>query len=369
VVYPRVPLCYRELRAGMQIEDIKVSSRSNPSQRIIAMGIVLAFLYWASSIVMTLLLAVLLAYFLDPLVNVLEMLHVPRALGALFALLAVTAICGGLGYLLVARADQFVQDWPRYSAVLHNGMTVLDRKLAVFEKQVEAIAPPEDKGRQPLRVAETARPIRDFLFRGVGSLYSILLVGTFLPFLVFFMLAAKPRIWQATMELFPVDDRSRVREALEQVSIVLRSYVAGNALVALILMLAAWAFFLAIHLENPFLLGCVSGVLNLVPYLGAVLSWLPPLLVGMTKWKSIGPYLGVAAMLSSFHLIAMNVLMPAIVGRRVHLNALAVTIALLFWGWLWGAIGLILAIPITATIKVICDHVEGFEPAGRWLGA
>jgi predicted PurR-regulated permease PerM len=51
------------------------------------------------------------------------------------------------------------------------------------------------------------------------------------------------------------------------------------------------------------------------------------------------------------------------------LSALAVTIALLFWGWLWGAIGLILAIPITATIKVICDHVEGWEPVGRWLGA
>jgi predicted PurR-regulated permease PerM len=74
-------------------------------------------------------------------------------------------------------------------------------------------------------------------------------------------------------------------------------------------------------------------------------------------------------MLSFFHMIGVNVLMPAIVGRRVHLSALAVTIALLFWGWLWGAIGLILAIPITATIKVICDHVDGWEPAGRWLGA
>jgi len=368
VVYTRVPLCYGELRAGMQTEDIKVTSRSNPSQRIIALGIVFAFLYWASSIVMTLLLAVLLAYFLDPVVNVLQKLHIPRALGALFALLAVTSLCGGLGYLLLGRADQFLQDWPRYSTVLHNGMTALDRKLAVFEKQVEAIEPPEEKGRPPVRVAETARPVRDLLFRGVGSLYSILLVATFLPFLVFFMLAAKPRIWQATMGLFPVDDRSRVQEALDQVSVVLRSYIAGNALVALMLMLAAWAFFLMIHLENPFLLGCVSGVLNLVPYLGAVLSWLPPFLVGMTKWGTIGPYLGVAAVLSSFHIIAMNVLMPAIVGRRVHLNALAVTIALLFWGWLWGGIGLLLAIPITATIKVICDHVDGFEPAGRWLG-
>jgi predicted PurR-regulated permease PerM len=150
---------------------------------------------------------------------------------------------------------------------------------------------------------------------------------------------------------------------------MLRSYVAGNALVALIVMLASWVFFLTIHLDYPFLLGCVSGMLNLVPYLGAVLAWLPPFLIGMAHWKTIGPYVGVAAMLSFFHMIGVNVLMPAIVGRRVHLSALAVTIALLFWGWLWGAIGLILAIPITATIKVICNHVDGWEPVGRWLGA
>jgi predicted PurR-regulated permease PerM len=352
----------------MQTEDIKIAPRSNSSQRIIALGIVFAFLYWASSVVMTILLAVLLAYFLDPVVEILEKVYIPRAVGALFVLLAVISIFGGLGYLMVNRADQFIADWPRYSATMRNGVMALDRKLAIFEKQVEAIAPEEDKGRTPIRVAET-RPVRELLFRGVGSLYSILLVGTFLPFLVFFMLAGKRRIWQATMELFPLDHRTRAQKALDQVSVVLRSYIAGNGLVALILMLASWAFFLAIHLDYAFLLGCVSGLLNLVPYLGAVLAWLPPFLIGMARWKTIGPYVGVGAMLSFFHMIGMNVLMPAIVGRRVRLNALAVTIALLFWGWLWGAIGLILAIPITATIKVICDHVEGFEPAGRWLGA
>ena len=351
----------------MQTEDIKITSRPNSSQRIIALGIVFAFLYWASSVVMTLLLAVLFAYFLDTVVEVLEKVHIPRALGALVVLLAVMSIIGGLGYLMIDRADQFLADWPRYSAVMRNVATGLDRKLAIFEKQVEAIAPEEERGRPPVRVAQ-ARPVRELLFRGVGSLYSILLVATFLPFLVFFMLAAKRRIWIATMELFPAENRRSVQEALDQVSVVLRSYVAGNALVALILMLASWAFFLTIHLDYPFLAGCVSGLLNLVPYLGAVLAWLPPFLIGMAQWKTVGPYLGIAAMLSFFHMIGLNVLMPAIVGRRVHLNALAVTIALLFWGWLWGAIGLILAIPITATIKVVCDHVEGWEPAGRWLG-
>jgi predicted PurR-regulated permease PerM len=63
------------------------------------------------------------------------------------------------------------------------------------------------------------------------------------------------------------------------------------------------------------------------------------------------------------------VLIPALVGKKVHLNALAVTVSLLFWGWMWGAIGFILGIPITATAKVICDRVDRWQPIGRWLGA
>jgi predicted PurR-regulated permease PerM len=352
----------------MQIEDIKVTQRSNPSQRIIALGIVFAFLYFASNIVITLLLAVLLAYFLDPVVGVLERIYVPRALGALLVLLAVSAIVGGLGYLVIDRADQFAEDWPRYSALLRHVTTAFDKQISTVEKQVEDIAPAPDKGRAPVRAADPP-PVRDWLFRGVGSLYSFLLVATFVPFLVFFMLAAKRRIWKATMELFPDGHQAHVQEALDQVSSMLRSFVAGNALVALILMLCSWAFFLVIHLDYPFLAGSVSGVLNLVPYLGAVLAWIPPFLIGMAQWSRIGPYIGIAATLTLFHFIGLNVLMPALVGRRVHLNALSVTIALLFWGWLWGAIGLIVAIPITATIKVVCDHVEGWEPVGHWMGA
>jgi predicted PurR-regulated permease PerM len=352
----------------MQTEEIKVTQRSNPSQRIIALGIVFAFLYLASNIVITLLLAVLLAYFLDPVVGVLERIRIPRVLGALLVLLAVMAVLGGLGYMVADRANQFISDWPRYSAMLRHVTTTFDRQLSTVEKQVDAIAPAPEKGPTPVRSPERP-PVRDWLFRGVGSVYAFLLVATFVPFLVFFMLAAKPRIWKATMELFPDEHQAHVQEALDQVSSMLRSFVAGNALVAMILMLSSWAFFLLVHLDYPFVAGSASGILNLVPYLGAVLAWIPPFLIGMAQWNTIGPYLGVAAVLTLFHIIGLNVLMPAIVGRRVHLNALSVTIAILFWGWLWGAIGLILAIPITATIKVICDHTDGWESMGRWLGA
>jgi predicted PurR-regulated permease PerM len=353
----------------MQIEDVKVAARSNPSQRIIAAAIVFAFLYFASDVVVTLLLAVLLAYFLDPVVGILERIRIPRALGALVVLLGVTAMLAGLGYLVVVRANQFLDDWPRYSGILRHVTTAFDRQLTTFEKGVDAIAPAGDKGGRTTSRTIEPPPVREWLLRGVGSLYSILVVATFVPFLVFFMLAAKPRIWKATIELFPDEHQERVRDALNQLGSMLRSFVAGNALVALILMLLSWGFFLAVHLQYPFLLGCVSGILNLVPYLGAVLAWVPPFLIGLAQWNTVGPYLGVAAMLTFLHIVGLNVMMPAIVGRRVHLNALAVTAALLFWGWLWGAIGLILAIPITATVKVICDHSEGWEPVGRWLGA
>src|ERR1700730_2498337 len=125
----------------MQIEDVKVTSRSNPSQRIIAAAIVFAFLYFASEVVVTLLLAVLIAYFLDPVVGVFERIYLPRALGALVVLLAVTAIFVGLGYLVVLRADQFIADWPRYSSVLRHVTTAFDKQISTVEKGVDAISP------------------------------------------------------------------------------------------------------------------------------------------------------------------------------------------------------------------------------------
>lgn len=345
-------------------ESLRV--RSTPSQRIIAAGIVLAFLYWAAGVVMTLLLSILVAYMLDPLVEWLENFRVPRGVGALIVLLVTLGLLSLLFYFVWDRVERFADDWPKYSAVLKQAAGKVEEKIERFEREVSRIAP-QERGSRLVRIAE-GTPVRSLLVSGLGSVYSVLLFVSFVPFLVFFMLAAKRDVWHATLQLFPSTERTRVKRALEAVSAMLRSYVIGNVLVATILAVASWIFFWVIGLDYPFLTGFVSGVLNLVPYLGAVLAWVPPLVIGLTKYQSIGAFVGIAAVLGFFHLIAVNVLMPALVGRKVHLNALAVTVALLFWGWMWGGIGLVLAIPITATMKVICDHVEDWQPIGRWIG-
>jgi predicted PurR-regulated permease PerM len=350
----------------MSFTETKVSA-SSVSGKIIAAGIVIAFCYWASTVLVTLLVAVLTAYFLDPIVSWFETIRIPRALGSLLVVLVTLAMLATLGWTLVARFDQFGTDWPKYRAPLREVFQAVDSRMANLEAHVSEIAPSRT-GERVVTLADS-HPVRDALVGRLSSLYGFILAASFVPFLVFFMLAAKRQVVHATMQLFSSSDRTQVKEALEDVTRVLRTYLMGTALVGLILILASWLFFWTIGLEFPFLTGLVSGICNLVPYIGLVLSWVPPLMIGAAQFHKIGPFIGIVAMLTFFHIVAANLLVPALVGWRMRLNAVALTVSILFWGWLWGAMGLILAIPITAVMKVICDHVEGWQPVGRWLSA
>jgi predicted PurR-regulated permease PerM len=338
------------------------------SLRIIALGIILAFCYLASSVVVPLLASIILAYFLDPAVAFLERLRLPRALGALLVVVLVMSLFGLLGWMLVERLDNFGADWPKYRQPLREALTDITHRLDVFEARVSELTPSARNTRTVVEVT-SPHPARDLVFERLSSLYPVMFGLSFVPFLVFFMLSGKRQVWHAAMQFFSVDRRNAVKDTLEKVGYSLRSYVAGIALVGLFLIVASWIFFWSIGLDYPFLLALVSGTLNLVPYIGNVAAWIPPFLIGLNQFHSLSSYLLIAGMLSFFHIIAGNVLFPALVGRRLKLNAVAVTVALLFWGWMWGAPGLLLAIPITATIKVVCDNVEGWRPVARWLGS
>jgi predicted PurR-regulated permease PerM len=350
------------------LDEAKIVTARSTSARIIAAGIVIAFCYFASTVLMTLLVAVLLAYFLDPIVTWLENWHIPRALGSLMIVLLTLALMAALGWVLMVRLDQFSRDWPKYRAPLRIVSSNFERGLESLEARVSEIEPGQANATRVVTVTDP-HPVRTALLGRLSSLYAFLFAATFMPFLVFFMLAAKRQVWHATMQLFPATRRTEVKDALSDVTQVLRSYLMGTALVGLILVIASWLFFMALGLDFPFLTALVSGLFNLVPYLGAVMAWLPPLFIGLKQFHTLAPYLGIFAVLTTLHILAANLLVPALVGWRVRLNALALTVSLLFWGWLWGAMGLILAIPITAVLKVICDHVESWQPIGRWLSA
>jgi predicted PurR-regulated permease PerM len=141
----------------------------------------------------------------------------------------------------------------------------------------------------------------------------------------------------------------------------------GNVIIGIILAVGSSIAFWILGVPFFWLIGIISGFVSLLPYLGIVLAIFPPVLVSLGSLTT-GKLAAIVAVVAVSHLIALNVLYPKIIGSRVQLNPLAVTLALLFWGWLWGAMGLLLAVPLTAAMKIIFDHVEGLRAWGSWLG-
>lgn len=342
-------------------------SVTNVSLKLLAVALILVFLYYAAGVVITLLLSILIAYFLDPVVELLERLRMPRTIAAMITVLVLIAVLVAAGYGLSTRTTDFADNWPKYSEVLRKVVGTVQAKISGLERQVTQTSPTDEA--HPRAEAGAENAFRALLVRIVGSLYALVLEITFLPFLVFFMLAGKQEVWHGTLQLFPASRRTAVKETLEDLRDVLRDYLVGMSLVTLVVMAASSVFFWAMGLDYPILTGMVSGLLNMVPYIGAVLAWLPPFVIALAKFKAVGSYALIAGVLMAIHMLSNNLLAPALVGKRVRLNALSITIALLFWGWLWGGMGLLLAIPLTAALRVICDHTESWKPVGRWMSA
>jgi predicted PurR-regulated permease PerM len=139
-------------------------------------------------------------------------------------------------------------------------------------------------------------------------------------------------------------------------------------LVALISTLVILPCFVALDLRYTLVVGPVAALLSLIPYIGLPLSLLPPLLIALVQYDRVGPLITITITLIVVHFLAVNVFTPKLVGRSVKLNALTVTIAMMFWGWMWGGIGLLLAVPITAGVKAICDNVRSLNAYGAWMG-
>jgi predicted PurR-regulated permease PerM len=363
-----------ERRPGPDLDLIRAGAT------IIAILGLLALLHFAASVFITLFSAMMLAFALEPIVHLLcvrTRLRRHHASGIVVFLFV--AMLYGLCYATYLRAESFLAEIPaitekiRAAPMVKNLTSRAEELNRVVAEAGRRITPPRaasarPKTAGPVVVGDEAESFTGVLFQGLGSLSGVFFALGFIPFLVYFMLADREPLTRRTRELFPKEHRATVGEILLDIERMMRKFLLGNAVIALILSTATVLVFLLVGLPYPIILGVLSGTLSVVPYLGLPLALLPGGVVGIVSFESGGPFLVLIASVTVFHLVAANYLTPKLVGGEVHLNATASTTALLFFGWLWGGMGLVLGIPILAVLKCIFDNVPSTRRIGRFFG-
>ena len=330
------------------------------SMNVIGIAGILALCYFGESVLAVILVSVLLAFILAPIVDLLTYLRLPRSLAAAIAILLLLGALGGIFYYSYNQAATLLQDLPKYTNKLRDEVLRFRKSAERFE----VLSPEHEKGVVSVR---PATDWTDTLTRGFGSVSAAILSVSFVPFLVFFMLTWQQHVRSATVMLFPMENRHTAYVTLGLISAMVRSFMVGNLLIGLFVGAVTTIVFWALNLPFFYFAGFVSGFLSLVPYMGALLALVPPIFVGLGHIGSEEVFIIIATVLG-LHLIALNLLYPRFLGKRLQLNPLAVTMGLLVWGGLWGGMGLLLAIPITAAMRIIFAHVESLKPYGAWLG-
>ncbi len=336
---------------------------------LIAALVTITACYVAKLILVVLLVSILLAFILAPLVDLFARIRLPRSVGALIAVILLLAAIGALGYVSLNKATDFIQDLPRYTGQVRGIVSKMRQRTEKIQQATDKVTGqnPKSTRNQKQQSGSAGLNWSSLITDNVGSVTEVVFAASFVPFLIYFMLSWQEHVRSATVKLFRMENRNTAYVTMGLISTMIRSYIVGNVLVGLFIGGISTIVFGILHLPYFYFIGFISGFLNLVPYLGVVLAPIAPLLAGVGHIHSTQVIVIIVTEVV-LHLFSLNVLYPKFLGSRLQLNPLAVTLSLLFWGWLWGAMGLILAIPITAGAKIIFDHIESLRPMGEWLG-
>ena len=366
-----VPDTQKDAKELRRLEERKLGRAlraGSVAQIMIALAVGLAICYLGKLVLVTLMVSVLITFMLEPIVGLLERARFPRPLGSLLAVLLLLGAMYGASYFFYNRAVSFVHELPKYSQKIRGMLAHVREKTNELEKTTQQVLPKEQtQGQKPVPVRVENGGSSGLLTENIGTVTETALTLFFIPFLVYFMLSWREHARTKTVQLFGPEYRSTAYVTMGQISLMMKSFIAGNFVIGLFISIGSLVVFGLLGLPYFYFLGFISGFLSLMPYLGVLLALVPPLAAGIGTLSSTGAII-VGATVLGLHVFAMNVLYPKVLGRRLQLNPLVVTIALLIWGFIWGAMGLILAVPIMAAVKIICDHVNSLRPIGEWLG-
>jgi predicted PurR-regulated permease PerM len=341
-------------------------------------------LHWASAVFIPVMVGLLFSYGLSPVVDWLARRRIPRALSAAVLVLGIVSGAGATVYSLSDDAGKLVESLPMATQKLRqsiramqgkqdNTLTTMQKAASQLEQAAEdsSRAAPVDRGVQRVQIEKPRFAVRDYLWTGTMGLLAMLGQVGVVALITFFLMASGDTFRRKLMKLAgPTLSRKKVTlQALNEIHDQIQRYLLVQIFTSGVVGVATWLCFLAIGLEQAAVWGIAAGVLNLVPYLGNVIITAGSAMVGFLQFGSLEMAFLVAGISLVINSIEGFLLMPWLTSRASKMNPVAIFVGVLAWGWLWGAWGLLLGVPILMVIKAICDRVEDLKPIGEFLGS
>ena len=356
----------------------------NLSLVVLAILASLFVLQWARAVFIPIMLSVLFSYAFSPLINWLEIKRVPRWLSSAVLLLGLIGSMLLGAYSLRVEAGQLVEALPAAAQKLgqalksssgktDSALETVQKAAAQIEQATRDSAATTGPNRGATRVViEAARfNIKNYLWTGTVGLMTLIGQVTVVVFLTYFLMLSGDTFRRKLIKLAgPSLTRKKVTlQALHEISGQIQRYLQVQLLTSLLVGILTGVALLALGLDNAAVWGVVAGVLNMVPYVGSLITAAASALVAFLQFGSINMALAVGSASVVIHTLVGNLLTPWLTSRASRLSPVAVFMGLLAWGWLWGVWGLLLGIPILMIVKSVCDRVEDLKPIGEFLGS
>ena len=333
---------------------------------ILTLLAVLYTLHLAAAFFLPIVVAILLNLLLGPIVRLLRNgLRIPSPLGAGIVVVVLLGVVGFGAARLAPAASAWVARAPESIATLKRRIQPLRRPMEQVNQAAEQVEAATDMDNKTQEVEIKGPGLTQQVFGGTTALVSTVMV---VIFLTYFLLASGDLFLQKLVGVLPqLKDKKTavriVRETESQISV----YLLVTTLINLGVGVATGAALALLGMPNAFLWGVIAGVLNFVPYVGGLVNTVILALAAFLAFEDTGRALMVPLVFTFINILEGNLITPWIVGRRMRLNTVAVFIGLVFWWYLWGITGALLAVPMLATIKIACDNIAALAPIGEFL--
>jgi len=325
--------------------------------------------YFARSVILPIVLAMLLALILSPAVRLLKRCAVPEPLGAaVIVLTTLAALAFGI-YRLAGPAGEWIEKLPQIASQVERKITVLRKSVAQMSKaaeRVEQLATVTPKPAAAPPAVNSSQP--PLLQRILGVTQTVLVSAASTVILLYFLLASGDMFLRKLVRVLDTfEDKKRAvgvaRAIQSDMARYLFTITCINAGLGVVVGLALYT----LGMPNPVLWGVMVATFNFVPYIGAATNLVILTVVAFLTFDDIGQVLMVGGTYLLIEIIEGQIVTPILTGRSLTLNPVMIFIAMLLWTWLWGVVGALIAVPLLMTLKIVCDHVESLQPVGEFL--